>query len=159
MNRRVYTPKNANLGSTLPPRRGRAGSLELDEEKRSAQHFLVRLGPPKSPPAANTQGKPTKPPPRHLEQLVKVHPPPSLQPAPWISQRGNNRSRRGEAIPTTFTRETGTSKMRSCSQSTRGRPTKPAPPHLEQLVKVDHLPSLTPDPWISQRGNARSRRG
>ena len=37
------------MGTPLQSRRGRAGSLELDEEKRSAQHFFVRHGPPKSP--------------------------------------------------------------------------------------------------------------
>ena len=59
LNRRVCASKNANLGTPLPARRGRAGSLELDEEKRSAQHFLVRPGPPKWPPAANTRENPT----------------------------------------------------------------------------------------------------
>ena len=50
LNRRVSEGKSANLGIPLPARRGRAGSLELDEEKRSAQHVLVRPGPPKWPP-------------------------------------------------------------------------------------------------------------
>ena len=116
LNRRVCTSKNANLGSTLPARRGRAGSLELDEEKRSAQHFLVRPGPPKWPPAANTRGNPTKPPPRHLEQLVKVHPAPSLRPAALISRCGIARSRRGEAIRARFSRETWTSMGFSCGE-------------------------------------------
>ena len=34
----------------MPATRGRAGSLDFGEEKRSAQHFLVRPGPPKWPP-------------------------------------------------------------------------------------------------------------
>ena len=74
LNRRVCEGKNATLGSPLPARRERAGSLELDEEKRSAQHFLQRPGPRRGAPAANTRGNPMKSAHPHLDAFHKMGP-------------------------------------------------------------------------------------
>lgn len=49
----ICPPKRTTFSSTQPTRRGRAGSLDLSEEKRSARHFLVRRALRRGAPAAN----------------------------------------------------------------------------------------------------------